>query len=603
MLDKQFKSTQIGGDDDGVPFALTTDDIGFGEFAEILNGAKSAVHKHEQHVWELASILFDDFSEDVMETGLGNDYEQEQWKIRKDRLSDFWKNLVLPDAMNDASTASTLERKAIAYLSGFNVWDSCNALLENKNFRLATLLAQIGQSDTMKNEMSRQIDDWRRLNTLSEIDIPIRALYELIAGNTYLSEGCAGTGAENKAKSFQIANEFKMDWRRAFGLRLWYGISAEEPLEAAITQYTDDLIGNGELTDKKELVQPVPWFLEKQVSESSASLQKANQYEDLLWGLLRLYAAQHDSRMETNIVEILEPRSVNGNPLNARLSFQLLHLLRAKGVIEWTDATVEAADTLASTLAISSAQTADHWQDAVFVLLHLSSPSMRIKAIQEALYQRAANFDITPGRDSPSESFSDSTMASLTVELCIPRAWVYAARALFMRAVKGDHAAEVYCLLAAGDYQAAHQTLCATVAPKAIISRNYDGLRELLGGFETRLPEDPSRTAMQTIKDWSQGGGIYFDFIHLVDIERRRGAINESLAKQRRKLLRRLTAQLLSLKKQEKTKMDLEERAAIWDMALIVAKAINASKDEVRIPICLPTATVPKANLAILVET
>ena len=603
MLDKQFKSTQIGGDNDGVPFALTTDDVSFGEFAVILEGAESAVHKHEQHVWELASILFDDFSEEIVETAPENDYEQEQWRIRRDRLSDFWKNLVLPDAVEASQTASTLERKAIAYLSGFNVWDACNALLENKNFRLATLLAQIGQSDVMKNEMSRQIDDWRRLNTLSEIDIPIRALYELIAGNTYLSEGCAGTGAENKAESFQIASEFKMDWRRAFGLRLWYGISAEEPLEAAITQYADDLTGNGELAGKKELVQPVPWFLEKRGFEGSASAQETGQYEDLLWGLLRLYATQQDSRMEANVVEILDPRNVNGNPLNARLSFQLLHLLRAKGVIEWTDAIMEAADTLASTLAISSAQTADHWQDTIFVLLHLSSPSVRIKAIREALYQRAANFDITPGRDSPSEGFSDSAMASLTVELGIPRAWVYAARALFMRAVKGDHAAEVYCLLAAGDYQAAHQTLCATVAPRAIISRNYDGLRELLGGFETRLPEDPSRTAMQTIKDWSQGGGIYFDFIHLVDIERRHGAMNESLAKQRRKLLRRLTAQLLSLKKQEKTKMDLDERAAIWDMALVVARAINASKDEVRTPVCFTSSTATKANLAIPVET
>ena len=603
MLDKQFKSTQIGGDDDGVPFALTTDDISFGEFAKILDAAESAVHKHEQHVWELASILFDDIGEDILETVPENDYEQEQWRVRRDRLSDFWKNLVLSDAVYDASTASTLERKAIAYLSGFNVWDACNALLESKNFRLATLLAQIGQSDVMKNEMSRQIDDWRRLNALSEIEIPIRALYELIAGNSYLSEGRAGTGAENKAESFQIANEFKMDWRRAFGLRLWYGISAEEPLEAAITQYTDDLAGNGELVGKKELVQPVPWFLEKRSSEGSASMQVANQCEDLLWGLLRLYAAQHDSRMEANVIEILEPRNVNGNPLDARLSFQLLHLLRAKGVIEWTDAIGEAADTLASTLAISSAQTAEHWEDAIFVLLHLSSPPMRTKAIQEALYQRAASFDITPGRDSPSEGFPDSTIASLTVELCIPRAWVYAARALFMRAVKGDHAAEVYCLLAAGDYQAAHQTLCTTVAPRAIISRNYDGLRELLGGFETRLPDDPSRTAMQTIKDWSQGGGIYFDFIHLVDIERRRGAMNENLAKQRRKLLRRLTAQLLSLKKQEKTKMDLDERAAIWDMALVVARAITASKDEVRIPIFFSSSTATRANPAILTET
>ena len=586
MLDKQLKSTQIGVDDDGVPFALTTNDTGLGAFAEVLDGAESSARIHERHVWELAGILFDDISEDLVETVSDDDYEQEQWKIRKDRLSDFWKNLVLSDAVRGASGAPTPEQKAIAYLSGYSVWDACDALLQGRNFRLATLLAQIGQNDVMRNEMSKQIDDWRRLNTLSEMSLPIRTLFELLAGNTYLSEGCAGTGAENKAESFQIANEFEMDWRRAFGLRLWYGISAEEPLEAAVTQYADDLAGDGELAGKKELVRPLPWFVEKQPPDDGDNAHDSDRCEDLLWGLLRLYAALHGSRLEANVVDILEPGNVNGNSLDARLSFQLLHLLRAKGAIEWTDEVAEASDTLASTLAISSAQMVDHWQDAIFVLLHLTSPNMRIKAIQEALYQHAASFDIIPGRDSPSDNFTDSAISKLTGELCIPRAWVYAAKALYMRAVKEDHAAEVHCLLAAGDYQAAHQTLCATVAPRAVISRHYDSLRELLGGFETRLPEDPSRTAMQTIKDWSQGGGIYFDFIHLIDIERRRGAINESLARERHKLLRRLTAQLLSRKKQEKTKMDLDERAAIWDMALVVARAIAVSKDEVGI-LCL----------------
>ena len=581
MLEEQLKSTQIGIDDDGVPFALATSDICFSEFAEIIEGVDTDARVHERHVWQLASILFDDVSEDLIETVSEDDYEQEQWRIRKERLSDFWKNLVLSDAVYDASRATTPEEKAIAYLSGYNVWDACNSLLQGRDFRLATLLAQIGQNDVMRNEMSKQIDDWRRLNTLSEMDIPIRALYELLAGNSYLSEGCAGPGAENKADSFQIANEFQMDWRRAFGLRLWYGISTDEPLEAAVTQYANDLIGDGEPAGKKELVRPVPWFIEKQPIEASSRTQASGRCEDLLWGLLRLYAAQHGSHLEADIIATLEPRNINGDPLDARLSFQLLHLLRAKGAIEWTDEAAEASDTLASTLAISSAQAVDHWQDAVFVLLHLTSPNMRIKAIQETLYQHAASFDILLDRDSPTDNFKDSAMAKLTGELSIPKAWIYAAKALYMRAVKADHAAEVHCLLAAGDYQAAHHTLCATVAPKAVISRQYDGLRELLGGFETRLPEDPSRTAMQTIKDWSQGGGIYFDFIHLIDIERRRGAVNESLAKERRKLLRRLTAQLLSRKKQEDTRMNLDERAAIWDMALVVARAVAVSKDEV----------------------
>ena len=574
LLNKQMKSTQIGSDDAGIPFALTMNDMNFKEFAEVLYSANRPAQIHEKHVWELAGILFDDTSDEYLDTMPDDEFEQEQWKNRKEKLSDFWKELVLSDAASDAFKASSPEGKAIAFLSGFNVWDACSALIEGKNFRLATMVAQIGQGDAMKSEITRQIDDWRRLNMLSEIDHAQRALYELLAGNAYISEGSAEVGAENRAKSFQISSEFNLDWCRAFGLRLWYGINSEEPLEAAVLQYADDL-ADGELT------QPRPWFAEKRGCKATDTRNEHNHHEELLWGLLQLYAAKQGANVKVNVVDILEPRNINGSPVDARLSFQLLHLLRAKEVVDWTGEIEEAADSITSTLATSLIQIGEYWQNAIFVMLHLSSQAARAKVIQEALYQHAADFDLTLGRDSPTQHFGDGRLASLESDLRIPRTWIYSARALYMRSVKADHTAEVHCLLAAGDYQAAHQTLCTTVAPEAIISRSYDALRELLGGFEATLPDDPSRTAMQTIKDWSQGGGIYFDFIHLLDIERRRGTASDSLAKERRKLLRRLTAQLLSIKEQERIRMGLDERAAVWDMARVVADAIASTKEEV----------------------
>lgn len=395
----------------GVPKAhpiTWTSPIDFASMAEVVD-ISTVTGREEQKVWQLLHILFDKEPEPTDR----DEYNANPSRWRKEQLSEFWKSLVMEDAMQQTRDQQiTPEEKAIVYLSCNSVEDACQTLIQSHDLRLATMVAQIGGDDDMRRDMTAQIDEWRRMDVLSEMDDSKRALYELISGNCAQAEGKTGSGRENKAPSFVISSRFNLDWRRAFGLRLWYGIQIDENIELAVAQYADAL------RDGKEDVKPVPWFME-QGKETGWNDPRKDSREDLLWGILKLYAS---SRIDVpvNLEDVLSPENVSGHPLNARLSFQLFNVFksRAEDVQELPerkvpmpmvresddhdssflstasattnrdeqaeDAVVEMGDKLALTYA-ASLHTREHWTTALWVYTHLSSSTMREHYIREQI--------------------------------------------------------------------------------------------------------------------------------------------------------------------------------------------------------------------------
>ncbi|OCL13785.1 hypothetical protein AOQ84DRAFT_224189, partial [Glonium stellatum] len=490
---------------DGVPTATVEADFDFEEFTKHV-AIDSPEGVHEQQVWELASILFDDFYNFPSDVPREH-YEEHKERYRKDKLSEFWESLVFDDAERQVQKTKSPEDRAVAYLSAHNIVDACQTLLGSRNLRLATMVSQIGGDVAMRQDMAAQIDEWRRLDVLSEMDDSIRAIYELLAGNCGKCEGKLGDGRENKAADFQLASRFGLDWRRAFGLRLWYGTLADEPIHMAVAQFADDL------REGRELVKPVPWFVEHNIDRGWVDPAPETR-EDLLWGLLKLYAAQR-LHLPANVEDVLAPQNTSGNPLNARLSFQLIHLLRARSAdpdddrrvhlptarspaaglsssflsasatsntdaSASADADAQAADPLAAladalTLTYATTlHTARHWPTALFAYAHLSAPAARIHHSRRLLAFFAPAFDAVS---------ADPLFAALTTALCVPVAWLHAAKALLARA-RGERARECVHLIEAGEAVEAHVVLCRAVAPRAVVARELDALRELLGGFE-----------------------------------------------------------------------------------------------------------------------
>lgn len=504
---------------------------------------QSPSNAHEKMVWELASILFDQVTDitgaKVAPSGLR--------QARRQNLSKFWQNVVEDASNRDVSMAHSAEDKTIAALSGHRITDACKHLLDGKNFRLATLVSLIGTSDQLMQDMREQVREWRDANVLSEFTDPIRAIYELLGGNVCAVEGQKGA-MENRMESFVISEKFGLDWKRAFGLRLWYAITSNDDVVEAIHAFEDDL-----KQDKEN--PPKPWFAEQGIETLWEDPNK-DKREDLLWGLLKLYADT-----DTDLADVLRPENSQLSPLDFRLCWQLGQALITTGKVNFGDDADDKAD--AATLSFASQLTSEgNWLEAVFVLLHLTKPAARAKATQEHLARHARLIG-----DDQSEDF-----VTLTQSFKVPATWIWQAKALYMRSVTRDPKLEVVYLLRAASYSEAHKTFTKQFAPLAIIERDYESLWEMLAQFQG---------ADSSISDWNFGGAIYRDFLELM-----RWVQQGKLCQVPPAVVNRLMAGLPAVQESVQVRggeADVLEVAAVADMANVVAKVVVelAKKGEV----------------------
>ncbi|CCT70083.1 related to Nup98-Nup96 precursor [Fusarium fujikuroi IMI 58289] len=482
----------------------------------------------EKHVWELASILFDSV----------NDNSQPEHLLRRNKLSHFWSLLVDSASATTIGLAGSSEEKAVACLAGHRIIDACKHLLDGKNFHLATLVPLIGTSDAGKKDMREQLKAWHDSKMLSEFSESIRTIYELLSGNACVCEGMKGVPVEDRLDSFVISKKFGLDWKQAFGLRLWYSIAQQDDLAAAVHSFKNDV-------DQEKEYLPLPWYIDQGIKPLWDDVD-SDRRQDLLWGLLQLYANN-----STDLEAVLRPENSQLSPLDMRLTWQLGLALGSSGKVSFGQDGAEKAD--AATLAFASQLTsAGEWLEAVFVLLHLSKPLARKMAIQEHLARHAGLIG-----DENSSAFQ-----VLTEKFQIPSLWIWEALALYMRSVKKDAYSEVQCLLRAGSFVEAHRILVKEVAPLAIVERDYADLSALLSQFEGRH---------EVISDWPLGGEIYSFFLQLVQYRARHEIAPQAV-------LEKLLAGLHAMDKETEDSGVLRY-AAVSDMADETAKEIvKASK-------------------------
>lgn len=379
------------------------------------------------------------------------------------------------------------------------------------------MIAQVGGAKEMQEGICDQIDCWRERGDLAEMPAAIRALYEILAGNTCVAEGYSGGGTggpENRAETFGIAARFGLDWKRAFGLRLWYGTDLGEGIAKAVRLY------EGELQSRTERVKPVPWFIEEKAA-TGWNDPKPQERQDILWGLLKIYAWQQqdpqdsvDDTMQIDLADILTPENTSGHPLNALFSFQLAQTLSATGTIDFSSADDRRlpsiqSDLLTATLLPSFTQHATALPSALFTVLHLSDPQQRATTIQDLLNLHAAAFGSSPS--------SCALFARIVEELKIPAEWVYKAKAVHARAVGHDPAAQCLLLLQAKDVVGATTVLRRVVGPLCIIEgeRGLARLKSILEAFD-------KAEAVKAVgeREWEKGGGMYAAVVRLLEVRR-----------------------------------------------------------------------------------
>lgn len=563
-LQLDTEATIIKAGRDSIPAARTNgNNISFTQLLQSLTDDVVSTQR-ERHLWKLTAILFDPVEKSCEEFSQGvpaADADRLEKQIRRQAVLDFWRGLTHDSATKTFRDAETLEEKAFASLCWGDIEGACTTLIEGRNFHLATLVAQLQSSEHSKEVMRKQLGAWRAQKATSEMPIAVRAIYELVAGNATISEGTSGS-SEDRAPTFSLSEHFELDWQQAVGLRLWYG---SDDIGLAVSSYLDDITGG------KESVKPIPAAFSNEKVNGDSNVQ------DGLLALLRLYAARSQGA-SFDARDLLSPVALTGNHFDTRLAWQLATLLSAKGILP-TPVSGADADSLTNSLAaqLESQSTASSILTASTVLLHLSSPALRIRAIQSLLSRRAAL--LTPSAHPFAIDPSRDTSLQYLLKTQIPAAWLHSARALYAAAI-GDRYAQAAHLLLAGAKEEAHNVLCAHVGPAAVVSRDFDALRELLGHFLPSLSSS-STAAPPGIPTWSSGGQIYFDYVHLLDLAGPRAD-----ERQKAKVLARLAAALPNVPLPPRavpptdnsnpsgrimgTPQGLEQRVAVAEMSRVV---------------------------------
>ncbi|KAL9020884.1 MAG: hypothetical protein Q9185_001847 [Variospora sp. 1 TL-2023] len=494
-------------------------------FRQIAASVKSGP-REETSTWDLASILFDDLDPSAFGSIPTEEQAAYEHRVRKDLVCNYWSSICLESAEKAVTSATSAEERALSYLSANAMVKACQTLIEAKDFRLATLVAQLPADQVMAEDMASQIHEWRELCVLSEMTEPIRALYEICAGNTCICEGKKGP-IEDQAKTFVISQRFQLDWRRAFGLRLWFSIKAGEPLEAAI-----QLFNNSMRTD--DPVKPIPPFA-KDASQLLWTDKKATSQEDIHWGLLKLFAASKNTLPDQSLADIVMCHNLVPNPIDFRFSFQLFHALADLFPAAANQST---ADQLAWDFA-SQLESQGEWLWAVFILLHLSQPEQRQRALLEILGRHAGSI--------PSDQAA-FPFTHLVCDFKIPAPWIWEAKALHARSVLQDSPKEIQYLQRAGNWAEAHATLCQVVGPRCVIEQDHGTLTGLLQGF--------AHGGKQSIEDaWRKGGEVYESYVAMVEGRHDAETVD------------RLLHALLELVEENGGKFGFEEGIAVREMA------------------------------------
>ncbi|KIW15721.1 hypothetical protein PV08_05771 [Exophiala spinifera] len=530
-----------------VPF-VHHDTVAFSQGKEQLT--QQGANADEIDVYNFLHVLFDEF-DDEFTCGLSRQQQREYLaRIRKDRLSKFLAELVWrrhTEKIKYAEKESAVTA-ALLQLTAHNITAACEMLTREQDFHLSLLVAQIEQGDaTFQNDMADQIEAWRQQGVLSEMSEEIRAMYELLAGNTTIAQGKQNVPVEDKASTFALSEKFDLDWVQAFCLCLWYGHQK-----------------NGDITDA------VAEFANKVSSrEESASPVGEDGREDLLWVMLKLFATSEKPGC-VDVPVFPQALSALAQPWNSTHAFQLHHFIAA--AVQGVEVDNNKSDDLALSLAFEYSAKGDV-VGAIYAVEHIRSSVSRSSHIRELLERHAAVLPSSPDLDSEKAAFStqqgqSQVWTDLTTHLKVPVSWICHAKALYARSCTDAHTELTYLILA-GEFAEAHECLLKRVAPRLVIDEDWETLQSTLAKF------DPNPADKLEIGAWESGGQVYADFVTLIS-----AAAVSILHKALIELNSRFVSRHGETLALDKDKENLEQRVALCEMGRAVARAIELDEDD-----------------------
>lgn len=467
---------------EGIPLAMTSNAIRFDQFARLFDAGDRS---HEATIWRLGKALFDEIDL-KLPADTPDEVRDRVFEVRRKLAFSKWLEDAVAPAVDGALAAAGDNRpaKLFGLLTGNQVDRAVQSALDGKDMRLATLLSQAGGPEIFRSEVMRQLEDWTKFKANSVIGYDYRRLYALLAGITDVSKGDSGRGAD---ASPDVLVAEGLDWKRAFGLYLWYGRPVEETIGQVFDTYTSALDA------AHPPAKPIPPYLEKPSGERKWHM--ANEPTDVLYNMIRMFVD-----LTVPLDEVLSARSCSSSPTDLRLPWHLYlilaHALEARDFSDREDPNEEgvAFSATANDLTRSYAAQLEEegqWTWAAFVLLHLELPEARRNAIRQLLFRHP--------------NLTDSERQFLVNTLKVPTAWLHEAKAAEF-ATENDPYREYFELIRAGLGDLAQRLLIAKLAPEAVLRDSQSLLRRLCEALEPLHPTG-----------WEFGGKLFLDYLDIVN--------------------------------------------------------------------------------------
>ncbi|KAF8583009.1 hypothetical protein K439DRAFT_1412588 [Ramaria rubella] len=485
LLQVHLQHSTIELDDTLVPFAFPSRSLKFSTFASLFPQHDNC---HEAQVWREGIALFDPLDHEPSSAFIPPATRRRLAAVqRRTALAEWLATTVAPTvaaALRAEPPISPFQRTYLR-LTGHQVEEAVEDAIADENVRLAMLISQAGSALDFRANLEDQLVTWAEEGVDQFVNEAYRKCMAVLAGVSTIWLSPKGPpGNVNVIEG--------LDWKRAFGLALWYGNGSEggEGYEPALKGYRRAL-------KEKGAPPPLPWYQEESTLKGDQSTSPVDTEEaDALLELLLLATAAKP------LEHAIYPRAFGPSRLDYRMPWHLYALLsRAMGLKDFSDRQLKLGDdvdgevnveghshTAARVTCAYAAQleALGQVQEATFVLLHLESSNGRKKAVKELLMRQAHTL----------EEWQVFGLSSLR----IPMEWIEEAKACLSQ-YEGKTFDAYEHFLKADDQRTAHDIAISDLAPDAVVRGDLSLLRAL---FE---PFNP-----QAVPEWSFRGKLYTDY-------------------------------------------------------------------------------------------
>ena len=457
------------------------------EFSTLENASENMdfISRSELGVWKLASSLWDDIKLPVDFFELEDDKQAALLDaLRKETFSDWLKwDLSSTVEMDIFESVTSSSQKIWIFLVCRKLGLAISEALNAKNFRLATLLAQIngpssslavknqksstnidhtffggpGTDISLFEEIDAQLRIWER-TAVPYMDPYLSRIWKLLSGNIELWD----------LNLFQNLTK----WKQFFGVFFWYAQGGHMPIHEVMAIYLS-LSSNS--AESNAIPKPTPHYFKGLDCK----------VQDICFSLIHIFV--DDSFPLENA---LNPLNFSEKPLDYLCPWILFLILsRVKNIRDFSDAQVVVTEQklnseeetypvilsvstkgdLMTTNLVKQLEVLGEWVWAVFVSLFISDHFQREHVVKELLARYYPLDDMSGSAFGDSSNLSSSTWTFLVGQLKVPKKWIHEARALRSRAFDRP-VQEAVSLFDASMFDCCHKVVISKIAPISLFS-------------------------------------------------------------------------------------------------------------------------------------